>query len=84
MRAFPKQIRERDEMGEDGDLPLHYVCKWPSIQDGTSSDPVVSSRKFMAISALLQEYPEAANINNNWGRMPLIMAIQSGTSWDGG
>lgn len=85
MTAFPNQIKERDEMhGNDGNLPLHEACSWPCDQDIGSSDPVISSRKGMAISALLQRYPNAAYIVNNNNETPLDVALRTGTTWDGG
>lgn len=85
LKAFPKQIRQKDVMqGNKGNLPLHEVSTWPCQQDSESTDPVISSRKGMAISALLQEYPEAALITNNYSQTPLELAVASGTSWDGG
>jgi len=85
MTAFPNQIKEKDEMhGNDGNLPLHEVCSWPCEQDTVSSDPVISSRKGMAISALLQRYPNAAFALNNNNETPLSLALSTGTTWDGG
>lgn len=84
--AFPDQIRAKDEMHGDshGNLPLHEVCSWPCAQDFMSSNPVISSRKGMAISALLQRYPVAACVCNHDQQTPLDLAISSGTTWDGG
>ena len=83
MHAFPKQIRLVDEMyAEDGNLPLHEVCAWPCDHDCTSTDPVISSRKGMAIAALLQEYSEAAEASNCRGETPLELAVSTGTTWD--
>jgi hypothetical protein len=85
LSAFPDQIKVTDEMhGKDGNLPLHSVCSWPCEQDSLSSDPVISSRKGMAISALLQRYPNAAFVCNRHHETPLDLAIASGTTWDGG
>lgn len=84
MAAFPNQIKEKDEMhGSDGNLPLHEVCSWP-CKDAASADPVISSRKGMAISALLQRYPNAVYVTNNNRETPLDLAIATGTTWDGG
>ena len=83
MHAFPKQIKERNGMyGDDGNLPLHEVCAWPCEYDCTSTDPVISSRKGMAIAALLLEYPEAANTLNRHLQTPLELAVSTGTTWD--
>jgi hypothetical protein len=85
MAAFPNQIKEKDEMhGSDGNLPLHEVCSWHCEQDTDSLDPVISSRKGMAIAALLQRYPNAAFACNNNDETPLDLAIATGTTWDGG
>lgn len=70
--------------GNDGNLPLHEVCSWPCEQDSASTDPVISSRKGMAISALLQRYPNAAFACNNNDETPLDLALATGTTWDGG
>ena len=85
MTAFPNQIKEKDEMhGNVGNFPLHEVCSWPCEQDSASTDPVISSRKGMAISALRQRYPNAAFVSNNNGKTPLDLALATGTTWDGG
>lgn len=85
MNAFPKQIRQADEMyGDDGNLPLHEVCAWPCEYDCTSTDPVISSRKGTAIAALLQEFPEAAQVANKHSQTPLELAVSTGTTWDFG
>lgn len=83
MHAFPKQVRLADEMnGDSGNLPLHHVCSWACELDHTSTDPVVSSRKGMAIAALLHDYPDAARVENRNGELPLALAVTSGTTWD--
>jgi hypothetical protein len=85
MNVFPAQIRQVDEMyGDDGNLPLHEVCAWPCEYDCTSTDPVIPSRKGMAIVALLKEYPEAAKIFNRFWETPLELAVSTGTTWDFG
>jgi len=92
MNAFPSQIRELDEMHHHGrnytgvgNLPLHEVCSWPCAQeDVASTDPVIPSRKGMAIAALLGEYPQAAKMVNAKGQTPLELAVESGTTWDSG
>ena len=87
MNAFPLQIRQLDEMhasGRDGNLPLHEVCSWPCEEDVTSTDPVIPSRKSMAIASLLAEYPEAAKTPNRHLQAPLELAVASGTTWDSG
>jgi hypothetical protein len=83
MNAFPDQVRLVDEMyGDDGNLPLHEVCAWPCEYDCTSTDPVISSRKGMAIAGLLQEFPDAAQTSNRHLQTPLELAVSSGTTWD--
>ena len=85
MHAFPVQIRQIDEMhGDDGNLPLHEVCSWPCEEDVASTDPVIPSRKSMAIASLLAEYPEAAKTPNRFLQVPLELAVASGTTWDSG
>jgi hypothetical protein len=85
MHVFPLQIRQVDEMyGDDGNLPLHTVCAWPCEYDCTSTDPVIPSRKGMAIVALLKEYPEASKVFNRYGETPLELAVSTGTTWDFG
>jgi len=83
MKAFPYQLKEIDRMyGDDANLPLHEVCAWPCKCDSTSTDPVISSRKGVAIAMLLQEYPEAAKISNRHQQTPLELAVSTGTTWD--
>lgn len=85
MHAFPIQIRQIDEMhGDDGNLPLHEVCSWPCEEDVASTDPVIPSRKSMAIASLLVEYPDAAKARNRNQQVPLALAVASGTTWDTG
>ena len=83
MAAFPNQIKEKDEMhGADGNLPLHEVCSWP--QQSASDEPVIATRKGMAITALVQRYPNAVFVCNNQDESPLDLALSTGTTWDGG
>jgi len=83
MNAFPFQLKEIDRMyGDDANLPLHEVCAWPCECDSTSTDPVISSRKGVAIAMLVQEYPEAAKISNRHQQTPLELAVSTGTTWD--
>jgi hypothetical protein len=83
MAAFPNQVKEKDEMhGTDGNLPLHEVCSWR--QQSTLADSVIATRKGMAITALVQRYPNAVFVCNNRGESPLDLALSSGTTWDGG
>lgn len=82
VRAFPKQIRETDEMTGSGNLPLHIVASW--IAERSPTDQVTHNRKGMALTALLNEYPEGAKVQNNVGRTPLSLALESGTTWDCG
>jgi hypothetical protein len=85
MKAFPQQIRQVDEMyGDNANLPLHEVCAWPCEHDISSTDPIISSRKGMAIAALLQEYPEAAHMSNRNLDTPLELAVSAGSTWDFG
>eukprot|EP00540_Astrosyne_radiata_P003541 CAMPEP_0116844408 /NCGR_PEP_ID=MMETSP0418-20121206/12669_1 /TAXON_ID=1158023 /ORGANISM="Astrosyne radiata, Strain 13vi08-1A" /LENGTH=510 /DNA_ID=CAMNT_0004475353 /DNA_START=206 /DNA_END=1738 /DNA_ORIENTATION=+ len=85
MSAFPKQISMPDEMNPDvGNLPLHEVCSWPCEIDTSSTDPVVPSRKAIAIASLLQGYPEAAVTPNRKEQTALELAVASGTTWDNG
>lgn len=83
MAAFPNQVKEKDEMhGTDGNLPLHEVCSWP--QESTLAIPVIATRKGMAITALVQRYPNAVFACNARGESPLDLALSTGTTWDGG
>jgi ankyrin repeat protein len=76
MRAFPSQVRAVDEA--TGNLPLHIVAGWET------SDPSSISRKSMALSVLVSEYPHATKIRNKSGKTPLSLALETGTSWDNG
>jgi Ankyrin repeat len=76
MRAYPTQVRNPDI--QTGNLPLHTVAGWDV------SDPASISRKSMALSALVSEYPQATKIRNKQGKTPLSMALETGTSWDSG
>mmetsp|Transcript_1962 Transcript_1962/g.3453 ORF Transcript_1962/g.3453 Transcript_1962/m.3453 type:complete len:541 (-) Transcript_1962:360-1982(-) len=85
MNAFPDQVGMPDEAnGDCGNLPLHHVCAWPCEIDCSSMDPIVSSRKGMAIAALLEDFRDAARAKNSRGQLPLHLAVASGTTWDFG
>lgn len=76
MRAYPNQVRTPDI--QTGNLPLHTVAGWDV------SDPASISRKSMALSALVSEYPQATKMRNKQGKTPLSLALETGTSWDNG
>jgi hypothetical protein len=76
MRAYPSQVRAPDD--SNGNLPLHTVAGWET------TDPSSISRKSMALSALVSEYPGATKIRNKSGKTPLSLALETGTSWDNG
>jgi hypothetical protein len=84
--AFPRQVKQTLE-SIDGviNLPLHTVCSWPCHQDYVSSaDAVVSSRKSMAISRIMEEFPDAAKEVNSRHETCLELALRTGTTWDHG
>lgn len=76
VRAYPNQVRIEDET--TGDFPLHMVAGWETL------DPTSISRKSMALSVLISEYPDATKIRNKSGKTPLSLALETGTSWDSG
>ena len=76
MRAYPNQVRAPDAF--TGNLPLHTVAGWET------SDPSSISRKSMALSALVSEYPQATKVKNKSGKTPMSLALETGTSWDNG
>jgi ankyrin repeat protein len=76
MRAYPNQVRAADD--SSGNLPLHAIAGWET------TDPSSISRKSMALSALVSEYPQATKIRNRSGKTPLSLALETGTSWDNG
>lgn len=76
MRAYPSQVRAPDN--SNGNLPLHTVAGWET------TDPSSISRKSMALSALVSEYPQATKLRNKSGKTPLSLALETGTSWDNG
>ena len=84
--AFPRQVKQTLESIDNViNLPLHTVCSWPCHQDyTTSSDAVVSSRKSMAISRIMEEYPDAAKETNSKDETCLELALKTGTTWDHG
>ena len=84
--AFPRQVKQTLESIEGIiNLPLHTVCAWPCHQDYVSSaDAIVSSRKSMAISRILEEYPDAAKQTNSNHETCLELALKTGTTWDHG
>lgn len=76
MRAYPNQVRTPDD--SNGNLPLHTIAGWET------TDPSSISRKSMALSALVSEYPQATKTRNKSGKTPLSLALETGTSWDNG
>jgi hypothetical protein len=84
--AFPRQVKSPFE-DADGlrNLPLHLICSWPCHQDyGRSGSAVVSTRKSMAITRILDEYPGAAKETNARRETALELALKTGTTWDNG
>jgi hypothetical protein len=76
MRSSPMQVRTAD--AETGNYPVHFIAGW-DISDHSSV-----SRKSMALSALVSEYPQATKIRNKIGKTPLSLALETGTTWDQG
>mmetsp|Transcript_19110 Transcript_19110/g.21860 ORF Transcript_19110/g.21860 Transcript_19110/m.21860 type:complete len:370 (+) Transcript_19110:117-1226(+) len=76
IRAYPHQVRMQDD--SNGNLPLHMVAGWETL------DPSSISRKSMALSVLVSEYPHASKVRNKAGKTPLSLALETGTSWDSG
>jgi hypothetical protein len=83
--AFPRQIKQYVDYKDDSrDLPLHAICSWPCQQDNSSSETMVSTRKSMAITRVIEEYPLAVKAVNGRGETALELVLKSGTTWDGG
>ena len=80
----PHHLKERDPMGSLYNLPLHTVCSWKSDNEIISGDPHVLSRKSKAIELLLEAYPEASRMTNNFGETPLQLAVETCTPFHGG
>ena len=59
-------------------------CRSSTRWFGANVDPIVLSRKRMAISALVREYPGGTSALNAKGETPLVCALRSDTRWDGG
>jgi hypothetical protein len=82
VRAFPSQIKQGDQMTETSMLPLQLICCWGRTRH---PHPKIVSRKGAAISALLKEYYEAAEIlEPKRLRSTLSLALGSNTTWEGG
>jgi len=72
LNLWPEQLKEVDS---DGNLPLHIAAF------------SVSKRKhfrFNTLIKVLSMYPQAAQIPNKNGVLPLQLAIQSGKTWNEG
>eukprot|EP00521_Asterionellopsis_glacialis_P011812 CAMPEP_0195292612 /NCGR_PEP_ID=MMETSP0707-20130614/10291_1 /TAXON_ID=33640 /ORGANISM="Asterionellopsis glacialis, Strain CCMP134" /LENGTH=457 /DNA_ID=CAMNT_0040353123 /DNA_START=57 /DNA_END=1427 /DNA_ORIENTATION=- len=78
IRAFPEDLRAPDTF--TGNYPLHFIAGWRV----SSSDEKAISRKSMALSAFVTEFPEATKFQNKQGKTPLSLALETGTSWDNG
>lgn len=76
MRAFPEELRSPEPLS--GNYPLHFVAGW-NVKASASV-----SRKSMALSAVVSEFPEATVFRNKQGMTPLSLALSTGTSWENG
>jgi hypothetical protein len=82
MRVFPSQVMKRDEMVlNSAILPLQIVCTWSRNHN---LGAIAVSRKGMAISALVSEYPGSAKMVDDQGRYALFCALESKTTFDAG
>jgi hypothetical protein len=84
--AFPRQIKQPvEDKDELQNLPIHAVCSWPCHQDYKSaSEAMVSMRKSMALTRVIEEYPTSVKATNRRGETPLELALKTGTTWDAG
>eukprot|EP00978_Attheya_sp_CCMP212_P020609 scaffold59185_cov57-Attheya_sp.AAC.1 len=85
-KLYPEQLQERDA---DGNLPLHLAAKHAyhdvfgyatyagQLLEYKYKYILYQTRKG-AISRLLQCYPAAASIKDAEGRLPLVLALESG------
>lgn len=80
----PSQVMKCDPCRAIGNLPLHEVCSWVCDQEAINGDPFILRRKALAIECLLNLYPDATKVENNFGETPLQLAVESCTPWDGG
>lgn len=83
VRAFPNQARIPCPMTGTNRYALHSVCCWGG-KESSNDDPMNYSRKQMAISAMLREYPAATSITDSEERTPLCLALENRTLWNGG
>lgn len=83
MRAFPIQVRIPCPTTNTNRYVLHYVCCWGGIEP-SPDDAINYSRKQMAISATLREFPAAAAVTEGEGRTALCLALRHRTLWRGG
>ena len=70
-------------MSDTNRFVLHSVCCWGG-REPRNDDAVNFSRKQMAISNILREYPAAAATTDAQERTPLCLALEHRTSWNGG
>lgn len=83
IRAFPIQARIPCPMTRTSQYVLHSVCCWGGTVP-RNGDTVNYSRKQMALSAVLREFPAASSVTDSEGRTPLCLALQHRTMWNGG
>eukprot|EP00934_Nitzschia_sp_Nitz4_P000632 Nitzschia sp. Nitz4//scaffold44_size153857//75247//76371//NITZ4_002725-RA/size153857-processed-gene-0.125-mRNA-1//1//CDS//3329552169//632//frame0 len=75
--AYPEQV-SRSSLVHGGHA-VHAVASWDVV--GCRSK---ACRKSIALTELLTDHPASARARNDQGKTPLTLAIESGTSWNGG
>jgi ankyrin repeat protein len=80
IRLYPEQCRRRDDQGN---LPLHVAASvhqpCQEVCASLSSFRKVNKNNIDALDQLLHAYPPAANIPDGTGRLPLHLAVNSGS-----
>jgi hypothetical protein len=78
MRAYPSQLRTPSCVGDSG-LPIHSVAGWEGNDDNGTQ-----ARKAITLAEMAHEHPTSCRYRNRQGKTPLSLALESGTSWQGG
>jgi hypothetical protein len=82
--AYPEQVKLRGEINGKLNCPLHEVCSWVTDSTHIDGDATLKRRKAKSILALLEAFPKAARMTNNYGETPLQLAVETCTPWEGG
>jgi hypothetical protein len=81
MKRYWKQLREANA---DGDLPLHVIARVSPPPKGEGDDDEEDDDEGDFLDRVVTLYPQAASQGNHQGKIPLVVALESGRQWNSG